>query len=181
MHKNIKIIKKIFKIIKKSTKKPITIKLRKSPETIKIAKEVEKYIDAITIHPRTISQGYSGKPDYKFALKLKNEIKKPIIYSGDVNEKNAKEILKDFDFVLIGRSAIGNPNIFSRLTNKKTTINFKNYLDLAKKYKIYFRQIKYQALNFTKGAKNAKKIRKNLAQVKNTEEIEKILIINTNK
>ena len=84
MHEDFETIKKILKEMRSSTKKPITIKLRKSSQAIEVAKLCEPYIDAIGIHPRTIGQGYSGEPDYDFALKLKNSVNVPIIYSGNV-------------------------------------------------------------------------------------------------
>lgn len=171
MHKDIENIIKIIKIIKKKTKKPVTIKIRKYENSLEIAKMCEKLIDAIAIHPRTIEQGYSGKPDIEFARKIKREISIPVIYSGDVNEKNAKELLKEFDFVFIGRAAIGNPNIFSILTNKKKYYGIKDYIKMAERYKIPFKQIKYQAINFTKGFKNASKTRQEIAKSKNLEEI----------
>jgi tRNA-dihydrouridine synthase len=174
MSEEVLTIKKILKEMRESTKKPITIKMRKSRNTYEIAKISQEYVDAIGIHPRTISQGFSGKPDYDFALNLKKIVSVPVIYSGDVNEKNAKEILKDFDFVFIGREAIGNPNIFSKLTNKKIKYNFNDYLKLAKKYKLPFRQIKMQAMWFTKGLKNAKEMRRQLIKMKTVEEINNI-------
>lgn len=167
-------IEDIFKTMKESTKKPVTVKIRKSDITFDILKIAEKYCDAITIHPRTQSQGYSGKPDIKFAEKLKKKSKFPVIYSGDVNEKNAKQLLKKFDFIMIGRNAIGNPNIFSKLTGKKEYITFKDYLKLAEKYKLYFKQIKLQAMNFTKGKREAKKLRLKLYKAKTLEEIKEI-------
>lgn len=179
MHKDFETIEEILKIMRESTKKPITIKLRKSPQAIKLAKLCEPYIDAIGIHARTIEQGYSGIPDYKFALKLKKSVKIPVIYSGNVNEKNTKDILKDFDFVFVGRESIGNPNIFSKLINKEINISFKDYFKLAKRYKLFFRQIKFQAMNFTKGKPHAKKMRKSLIDAKTIKEIE--YIIQTNK
>ena len=174
MHDDIETIEEILKIMRESTKKPITIKLRKSSQAIKIAKMAEKYVDTIGIHPRTFKQGYSGEPDYNFALKLKKSVNIPVIYSGNVTEKNANKILKDFDFVFVGREAIGNPNIFSKLTNKETKTTFKNYLTLAKKYKLFFRQIKFQAMNFTKGLRGARKIRASLIDAKLIEDIEKL-------
>ena len=171
MHKDIDKIEKILKVMRSSTKKPITIKLRKSNYAIDIAKMSEKYVNTIGIHPRTIQQGYSGEPDYKFALKLKKSVNVPVIYSGNVNLKNADNILKDFDFVFIGREAIGNPNIFTKLSGNKRKVDFEDYLKLAKKYKLYFRQIKYQAMNFTKSIKSAKKIRAKLIFAKTIEEI----------
>ena len=53
----------------------------------------EKYADAITIHPRTKDQGYSGKPDLEFAELVKQSTKLPVIYSGNVNKKNVKFFL----------------------------------------------------------------------------------------
>jgi tRNA-dihydrouridine synthase B len=172
MHKEIELIEKILKIIKDSTKKPVTIKLRKSKNAIQIAKISEKYVDAIAIHPREISQGYSGKPDYSFALKIKKIVYVPIIYSGDVDEKNYFNILNDFDFVFIGRNAIGNPNLFSKITGSRVNFTFFDYLDLAKRYDLPFRQIKMQAMNFTKGLKNAKEVRKKLIKIKTLRELE---------
>ncbi|MBT3397547.1 tRNA-dihydrouridine synthase family protein [archaeon] len=171
MHDDLETIEKILKIMRESTKKPITIKLRKSKNAIKIAKLAEKYVDAIGIHPRTFKQGYSGEPDLAFAKKLKKSSKVPIIYSGNVDEKNAKELLKTFDFVMVGREAIGDPRIFARLLGKDLRAGFKDYLKLAIKHKLFFRQIKYQAMNFTKGIEGAKKLRLKLIGAKNVRDI----------
>jgi tRNA-dihydrouridine synthase B len=175
LQKDLKQIQKIFREMRSSTKKICMVKLRKSPNAIKIARLAEKEgFDRVIIHPRTIQQGYSGEPDYKFALKLKKEVSLPIIYSGNVDEKNAKKILNDFQFIMIGRAAIGNPNIFAKLNDKKPKVNFKKYLKLAKKHKLFFRQIKYQAMNFTKGEKNAKELRRKLIGAKIIKDIERI-------
>ncbi len=177
LQKNIEEVKTILSEIRTSTEKPCTVKLRKSKYSIEIAKLAETLgFNAIIIHPRTIEQGYSGNPDYKFAIELKSNVKIPVIYSGNVNEKNADKILQDFDFLMIGRYAIGNPNIFSKLTNKKIKVDFFDYLKLAKKYNLTYRQIKFQAMNFTKDKVNAKKIRRELINAKNIEEIEKIYV-----
>ncbi len=173
MHEDIEVIREILEVMHSATKKPITIKLRKSPNALKIAKLAERYVDAISIHPRNAKQGYSGKPDLIFAKRLKKASKIPIIYSGDVTEKNAPALLKNFDFLMVGRSAIGDPNIFSRLLNRKQKISFANYLKLAEKYKLFFRQIKMQAMNFTKGMKNAKKLRAKLISAKTIEDIKR--------
>lgn len=167
-------IEKILIAMKKATKKPISIKIRKSPYAFSLAKMAEKYVDAIAVHPRTISQGYSGEPDYKFALKIRDCVSIPIIYSGNVNEKNVGKILKDFPFVFMGRETIGRPEIFAKLTGKKVNINFSDYLKLAEKNNLFFRQIKFQAMNFTKGIPNSKKIRKEIVKTKNIEELKNL-------
>ncbi|MBT7101946.1 tRNA-dihydrouridine synthase family protein [archaeon] len=175
---NIETIEKILKVMCGATKKPVTIKLRKSGKAIEIAKMAEKYVDAIGIHARTASQGYSGDVDYDFALRLKKAVSVPVIYSGNVNEKNVKKILKDFDFVFVGREAIGDPGIFARLNGKKSKIGFRGYLKLAKKYKLFFRQIKYQAMNFTKGVVGAKKLRLGLIGAKSIGDVERVVLNN---
>src|SRR3989344_2227704 len=177
LHNNIETIESILKIIKNSTKKPITIKIRKSSETERIIKIAEKYCSAICIHPRTAEQGYSGEPDIEYAEKIKSRVKIPVIYSGNVNEKNAKELLKKFDFVMIGREAIGDPNIFSRLQGKSNIIKypFQEYLKLAEKYKLKYSQIKIQALAFTRKKENAKKIRLEIVKAKTLDDIKKIM------
>ncbi len=174
MNHKLEVIEKILKEMRDSTKKPITIKLRISDNTEKIIRIAEKYCDAISIHPRTQQQGYSGKPDLDFAIKIKRNTKLPVIYSGNVNEKNAEKLLETFDFVMLGREAIGNPNIFAKLSRKEASITFKDYLKLAKKYKLPFSQIKNQAMNFTKGLRNAKKMRASLIRARTIKEIERI-------
>ncbi len=178
MHKDFKNIEEILSTIRKATKKPIAIKLRKSPQALEIAKLAEKYCDAIGIHARTAEQGYSGEPDYQFALELKSKSKIPIIYSGDPKKIQIKKILKDFDFVFIGRDAIGNPGIFAEIQGKKPKTSFKDYLRLSKKYEIFFRQIKFQAMHFTKKSKRAKEKRKKLINAKTIEEMEKAMKTN---
>ena len=175
LHEDISAIEEILKVMRESTKKPITIKLRKSEKALAIAKMASKYVDAIGIHPRTQKQGYSGEPDLDFALRIKKEIDLPIIYSGNVNERNIKILLENFDFIMVAREAIGNPGIFYKLLGIDKKIKFKDYLKLADKYKLFFRQIKYQAINFTKGMNNAKEIRNRLSSVKTIEEIKDIM------
>jgi tRNA-dihydrouridine synthase B len=176
---DLKKIENILKEMRESTKKILTVKIRKSRISYNILKIAEKYCDAICIHPRTKDQGYSGKPDLEFAKKFKEKSKIPVIYSGDVNEKNADNFLKFFDYVMIGREAIGHPEIFSKLIKNKNTknIQFKDYLKLAKKYKLPFRQIKLQAMNFTKGKKQATKLRLEIFKTRDIKDLENLLNI----
>jgi tRNA-dihydrouridine synthase B len=181
LQKNTLAVEKILKEMRESTKKPLVLKLRKSDQAIKIAQKAEQIgFDGIIIHPRTKDQGYAGIPDEKFALELKSLLKIPVIYSGNVNLNNYKEFLKKFDFVMIGREAIGRPNVFAKISKTKKELNFLDYLVLAKKYEIRFNQVKWQAMAFTKGMKNAKVIREKLIYVKTLEELEKLWKANMN-
>ena len=95
-----------------------------------------------------------------------------------MDEKNVDKILKDFDFVFVGRAAIGDPGIFVRMSGSKKDVEFMDYVKLAKKYKLFFRQVKYQAMSFTKGDFGAKKVRKELIDAKTILEIEKVMKTN---
>lgn len=179
---NLEAIESILKEIKIHTKKPVTIKIRKMSEdkTKKIIEIANKYCDAIAVHPRTEKQGYAGIPDVDFARFVKTLTKLPIIYSGNINDKNdAEKMLKEFDFVMIGRSAFGNPSIFSDLTSKKTTkrILFNDWFKLIKKIdsEVSFNQIKLQANNFTKGMHDARKIREKLIHAKIEKDVLEIM------
>ncbi|MFH1294960.1 MAG: tRNA-dihydrouridine synthase [Candidatus Aenigmatarchaeota archaeon] len=170
-----KAIEKILQTMVDTTKKPITLKIRKSviyPELLRLA---EKYCSAIAVHPRTNRQGYSGKPDMDFAVRVKKETSLPVIYSGNVNEGNATELLERFDFLMIGRGALGDPGVFSRLLGRKSGVCFIDYLELARKYGLTTTQIKIHALHFTKGMKGAKTLRLAIAKCRTTEEIERFM------
>lgn len=172
--KDLKIIEEIIDLMKKCTKKPISIKIRKSPIAEKLLDLAEKYCDFISIHPRTKSQGYSGEPDLNWAKKFKEKSKIPVVYSGNVDENNYKNLLETFDYVMIGRKAIGHPEIFAKITNTKYNKTFKDYLKLAVKFELPFRQIKFQAMQFTKGNRGSRQLRAELVQVKNLDELKKI-------
>lgn len=178
MHSRLVDIERILKTMREATDKPLTVKLRKSKNIGRILKVAEKYCDAICIHPRTQEQGYGGKADFDYALKIKKRTKLPIIYSGDVDENNCKKLAKKFDFVMIGRKAVGNPNIFAKLTGQDrgsaNPISFKDYLKLAEKYSLSFSQIKLQAMNFTKSQSGAKGMRRGLIKAKTVKQIKDI-------
>lgn len=174
---NTKTIEDILKTIKENTKKPLTIKIRivNDKTLLQILRIAEKYCDALGVHPRTQPQGYSGEPDLNFARKVKHLTKLPIIYSGNINSlEQAQKMLKEFDFIMIGRASLGNPGIFSELTNTKMKrVSFQDWLKLAKnkKYNLSDSQIKFQALNFTRDFNGAAKTRNIIANTKDTKEI----------
>ena len=172
MHEDIEGIREIFEVMRTNTKKPVTVKLRKSDNAVRIAKMAEEaQFDAVCIHARTFGQGYSGEVDYDFALKMKKSLKIPVIFSGVSDIDEVDRILKDFDFVMIGRASIGRPEVFG----DKADVGFREYLKLAKRYGLFFRQIKYQAMNFTKGLVGGKKMRTELIGAKRESEILEIM------
>lgn len=112
---------KVFSIVSSvvsSVNVPVTVKIRSgwdasSINAVEIAKVIEKAgASAITIHPRTRSQGYSGHSDWSIIRDVKNSVSIPVIGNGDICScYDAKKMLLETgcDAVMIGRACIGNP------------------------------------------------------------------------
>lgn len=122
----------IVKACKRATTRPVTVKFRSGIDSKHIiAKEfaiaMEKAgADAITIHARTRVQGYSGVADLNVAKEVKEAVKIPVIVSGDCVDLESYNRILNFthaDGVMIGRGAIGKPEIFSSLLNKNVKID----------------------------------------------------------
>lgn len=112
---------KIYKLVSevvKSVDIPVTVKIRagwdkKNINCVEVAKVIEKAgASAITIHPRTRDQGYSGDADWKLIKLIKESVNIPVIGNGDVRTiYDAKKMLDETncDAVMIGRAMVGNP------------------------------------------------------------------------
>lgn len=119
--KNPALAEEIFKSLVKSTKKPVTVKIRKGFQENKVnAVEIAKIAEAcgvaaIAVHGRTREQYYSGKADWDIIGAVKAAVKIPVIGNGDVDSPQAAKAMLEqtgCDGVMIGRAAQGNPWIF---------------------------------------------------------------------
>ena len=86
-------------------------------------------IKMITLHPRTVSQGYSGKADWNLIAELKNAVKIPIVGNGDIlTPEDAKTMMDSTgcDYVMIGRGAASNPFLFRQINEYLKTTSIQN-------------------------------------------------------
>jgi len=189
-------VEQLFSKLISSVDKPITLKMRTGINDNNcylwkpIAKIAENCgISMITLHPRTIKQGYSGKSDWKMIAELRAAVNEQISVVGNGDITTPEDAGRMFEetgcnYVMIGRGAMGNPHIFSQITNhlqsgnwettswedKKKT--FLKYLELSKKYKtITFASKRTQAMQFTKGIKGGSELRVKISKTKNEEEL----------
>jgi nifR3 family TIM-barrel protein len=117
---------KLTALIVKSTSLPVTVKTRlgwdeKSIRIVEIAERLQDVgIQALSIHCRTRHQMYTGKADWSWIARVKENprIHIPIFGNGDVDTpEKAKQMLEKYgaDGVMIGRAAIGYPWIFREI------------------------------------------------------------------
>ena len=100
---------------------PITAKLRlgtgQGEDTvIEISKRLEEIgVSRLCVHGRTLKQGYSGTADWSLISKVVDAVSIPVVANGDIrNSNSALKCLEETgaDGLMIGRAAIGNPQIF---------------------------------------------------------------------
>ena len=101
---------------------PVTVKIRSGwdnasrnyLECARIA--VESGAAMVSLHPRTRSQGYSGKSDWSLITDLVSRIPVPVTGSGDLySPEDARTMLAETGCaaVMFARGAMGNPFIFA--------------------------------------------------------------------
>jgi len=181
---------------------PVTVKIRSGIKNNKplwqdIAKlAVDAGVKAITVHPRTQEQCYSGKSDWHIISQLKQEVASygvKVFGSGDLfSPYDAKQMFESTgcDAVMFARGAIGNPFIFRMTRSLLETgtyeeIPLKDRVECAKKELFLLSQIKGEKLAclemrkrcapYIKGVSSASYLRKQLVRSSTLAEYENIL------
>jgi tRNA-dihydrouridine synthase B len=116
-------VAEIFRKLSTALDIPVTGKIRIGWEDCRSYKLIARIVEenggaAIAIHARTKEQGYGGEADWDVIAEIKQAIKIPVIGNGDIKtvaDIDRMKIHTGCDAVMIGRAAVGNPWIFSRL------------------------------------------------------------------
>ena len=194
---------KIFDIVSSvvsAVNVPVTVKIRSGWDSnhinaVEVAKVIEKAgASAICVHPRTRSQGYSGKADWNIIKEVKENVSIPVIGNGDIKSpEDAKRMLEETncDAVMIGRGVLGNPwlikNIVNYLDGKEVIdvsivdridmcLKHLKLLDSLKNEKLACLEIRNHISWYFKGIKGANELKNKVYQTTNIHDI--ILLLN---
>lgn len=117
-------LKKILKLIVKNSWLPVTVKIRLGWDKDSVnAKDIALLaqdcgVNALFIHGRTKTQGYSGQVDYNEIKEVKKVLDIPLIASGDVfSGLLAKKMFDETgcDGLAVARGSLGNPWVFKEI------------------------------------------------------------------
>ncbi|MCK5630673.1 MAG: tRNA dihydrouridine synthase DusB [Nanoarchaeota archaeon] len=174
---------------------PLTVKIRSgfnSVNAVEIAQIAENNgAAALTIHPRTAMQGFSGDADWDIIKKVKENIDIPIIGNGDIKDAPDAARMLDktgCDYIMIGRAARGNPFIFRQVneylddgkiiaqTNAQKIADFMRYFELAEKFNLMsLNDIKTKAQQFTRTLPDSCRLRREIAALNDIKKIKELI------
>lgn len=179
---------------------PVTVKIRsgwdsESINAIEIAKIIEKAgASAISVHPRTRKQGYSGNADWNIIKKVKENVSIPVIGNGDIKScYDAKRMIEEThcDAVMLGRGILGNPWLIKECVYylekniEPTNISIEEKFDMIKKHlnylintkceKIAMLEIRSNTAWYLKGVVGSKELKQNIMKTKEPSELIKLL------
>ena len=180
---------------------PVTVKMRAGWDSQSItAPEVAARAEAVgavavSVHPRTAKQAFTGHSDWSVIRKVKETVKNiPVIGCGDVhNGPDAKRMLDETgcDGVMVGRAAMGNPFLFASIAQYikdgteaqeptsqekvETAIWHARELASQKGEHTATNEMRKHAAWYTKGMPESSRLRDKLVRVSGLMELEAIL------
>jgi nifR3 family TIM-barrel protein len=122
-------VARIFRKLSAALEVPVTGKIRLGWDDYRSYKLIARIVEenggaAVVVHGRTKEQGYGGQANWDAIAEVKAAVKIPVIGNGDVKSVADIDRMKAYtgcEAVMIGRAAVGNPWIFSRLDRSQVT------------------------------------------------------------
>jgi len=133
----------IFRTVRKAIRVPFTIKIRGGWDdhhvnAVEIASIAESEgIDAITIHPRTRSQQFTGRAPWEVITSVVDAVDVPVIGNGDVAsvaDAAALQRATGCHAVMIGRAAQGRPWFPGQMARTLSTGRHEHTPQLAEQF-----------------------------------------------
>lgn len=197
--KNPQLAYEITKAVAEAVPVPVTVKIRKgwdndSINAVQMAALAEKAgAAAVTVHGRTKEQMYSGKVDYDIIAEVKKAVSIPVIGNGDITDEQSATMMMEktnCDAIMIGRGALGNPWIFSRInayfdecrvlppptiTQKMVTMlgHVQKIIEYKDEY-IGMREARHHAGYYTKGLRGGATLRREICQMEHFEQLQEL-------
>jgi len=182
--------REVISSLVKLSNKPVSVKFRlginNTNNYIEFGKMCEECgVSFITLHARTREQGYAGIVDKSAYKKLIDAVNIPVFWSGDILTKDDIYYAQSIGCagVMIGRGAMGNPEIFSMLKeinppySKKEAI--KKHLSLLKTYfkteKTLVAYFKKHLMWYVKSSDYATKTKLKILEFNTLKEIEDLI------
>lgn len=122
--RDLPLLETILRKIRAAVSIPFTVKIRSGWSddeivAVPVARLAENCgVEAIAVHPRTRTQGYSGRARWDVIQQVKASVRIPVIGNGDVMmPPDAVALFRETacDAVMIGRAAPSNPWIFRQM------------------------------------------------------------------
>ena len=197
--KNPQLAYEITKAVVEAVDLPVTAKIRTGWDDDSIvATELAELLEkagacAIAIHGRTRQQMYSGDVDYNTIAKVKRAVSVPVIANGDITDEQSAAIMLEktgCDAIMIGRGALGNPWIFSRInayldecrvlpdvsvTQKMVTMlkHIEKIIEYKGEYTA-MREARHHAGYYTKGMRGGAALRREICTYEHFEQLQEL-------
>src|SRR5262245_57766801 len=184
----------ILRALRKALSVPLTVKIRggwddEHLNAVEVAQMAEaEGVDAITVHPRTRSQRFTGKAPWTIIRDVVDAVRVPVTGNGDVRSMaEARRMVAETGCasVMIGRGALGSPWIFEESFDELPA-------DAQRAYKVrviarhcelireHFRekyaliQLKKHLAWYTEGLGNASRCRSEIFAARSAEEVQEV-------
>lgn len=192
--------REIIRAVVQAVQVPVTVKMRKGWDDehiayLELAEIAEQEgVKALTLHPRTRMQFFSGKADWEAIRILKEQVSIPVIGSGDIwKAEDGLSMMEETgcDAVMIGRASMGNPFIIRETValleeHKKIDppdweerVNIAiRHMDLTIAYKgerVAIREMRKHVSLYLKGIRDAARVREHINKACTREDMMAIL------
>jgi tRNA-dihydrouridine synthase B len=175
----------IFRTLRKAVSVPLTIKIRggwddHALNAVEIARVAEaEGVDAITVHPRTRSQQFTGRAPWDVIAGVVAAVRVPVIGNGDVrsvDDARAMVAATGCAAVMIGRGALGRPWVFTgrEVSRDERAGMIRRHVALVRAYlpeRLALVQLKKHLAWYSEGLPNAARTRPTLFAARTADDV----------